>query len=226
MLDRRCILRTSPLSNVYHGHFIVQDIETFSRDFVRRFVTAVKKEIYASSYTFIARKDNLKIVRSIISNFLFLAYISRPYNTHDIEEALDQDERYSSGTLTPDDKNEVYTYHHFSSSVEEQRSTLPIHQLEGSTTHAINVLGSLLLRSISENDPRLEDQGIYQGLMMGDHHRDMMDVFPNALCMTVNLEQHQAELEGLSVRVTRETEIVPRTPFDMDISKARKRYSG
>lgn len=161
---------------------------------------------------------------------IFSFFFPRPFETLDIDEALEQGEHLSSGTLTPDDTEHEYSSLHFSDSLdphEEQRSTLPIHQLEDSTTHTIDILGSLCLRPPVESSPSLEDQGIYQGLMMSSEHREIMGVFPDALCMTVNLEQRHAELEGLSVRVLRKTEIVPRTPFDLDTrKKSRERYSG
>ena len=179
------------------------------------------------SCTFIEENEKPETMQYAFSSFLiFPQKFSRPYHTHDIEEALDQEERSSSGTLTPDYRDPTFSYLNFSNSNEEQHSTLPIHQLEGSTAHTINILGSLCLRSVSENDSRFEDQGIYQGLMMGNQYREMLDVFPDALCMTVNLEQHQAELEGLSVQVTKKTEIVPQTPFECGVSNTRKRYSG
>ena len=88
-----------------------------------------------------------------------------------------------------------------SESEDEDVSSGPIEQnrTERAESDTINILGSLCL------------QGVMQGLVEQDTERRIL---PDSIRMTVNLEEHCAALDQLSVMVTKNLEIVPETPFD------------
>ena len=88
-----------------------------------------------------------------------------------------------------------------------------ISQLSTGASDTIPILGSLMLdRQSSE----IEQQGIFQGLVVDEQERERMGILPVAVYMTQTLEKFGSQLEDLSVRVTRETEIVPTSPFDFN----------
>lgn len=86
-----------------------------------------------------------------------------------------------------------------------------IMQLDNEESMSIPILGSLMLKRESSV---IEKQGIFQGLVVDEKERQRMGILPVALYMTQTLERFGSELEDMSVRVTRETDIVPTSPFD------------
>ena len=64
----------------------------------------------------------------------------------------------------------------------------------------IDIIGSLCL------------EGVFQGMTEEDQANKSM--VPESIRMTQNLVKHGAELDELSVMVTRNLEIVPESPFD------------
>ena len=110
-----------------------------------------------------------------------------------------------------------------STEAEESDEDIPVHpaiaQLDiGGDTEMIPVLGSLCLHKQPqpERTSKIEDQGIFQGLVMDQQERERMGILPRGMYMTQTLERFGSELEDMSVKIMRETEIVPQSPFDFN----------
>ena len=133
----------------------------------------------------------------------------------DIDEVLD---RFSSvrtvESLKPD---HIAPYSDSDEDDEEQFEEQNVHETmnrERSESNVIDIIGSLCL------------QGVYQGFETQSPNRKPM--IPDSVLITANLEKHQSELAELSVMVTRNLEIVPETPFDLNAGKksAKSKSSG
>ena len=53
----------------------------------------------------------------------------------------------------------------------------------------------------SDSSGNLQEQGIYQGLVMTDREKQRLGILPESIYMTANLEQFGEELEHMSIRV-------------------------
>lgn len=109
-----------------------------------------------------------------------------------------------------------------STEAEESDDDVPSHpaiaQLDIGDSETIPILGSLCLyrQPQAEHKSKIEDQGIFQGLVMDQQERERMGILPRGLYMTQTLETFGSELEDMSVKVMRETDIVPQSPFDFN----------
>lgn len=121
----------------------------------------------------------------------------------DDDDSIDDDDEWeteSEEVLTGDEESD-----------EDITQPPVITQLDYEESTSIPILGSLMLKRESSV---IEKQGIFQGLVVDEKERQRMGILPVALYMTQTLERFGSELEDMSVRVTRETDIVPTSPFD------------
>ena len=174
------------------------------------------------------------------TTLIYTTHACRPMEVADIDEAL-----ADSRTLTPDqDQDSTFrryqTYRNeedeegaadimwsdeWDSTESEESDDEPtlsalVSQLSTGGSDTIPILGSLML---SRESSVIEQQGIFQGLVVDEQDREKMGILPVAVYMTQTLEKFGSQLEDLSVRVTRETEIVPTSPFDFNAPRNGER---